>query len=438
MRDTLRMEEIVIQGGRPLRGALRVSGAKNAALPIMAASLLVPEPTTLHHVPRLRDVETMCGLLRHLGTSVEWLGPESMRLTPGATQAAVGPCDLIREMRGSVCTLGPLLATRGAAVLPMPGGCVIGRRPIDLHLKGLEALGARIRTVGPHVFAWADRLRGARVNMAGPRGSTVLGTANVMMAAALAEGRTVIECAACEPEVQDLANFLNRCGAHIAGIGTGSLTIEGVAELHGTEYTVIPDRIEAGTFLAAAAITGGQVSLAGVRPEHMRADLDALRRAGVDIHESGSVLTASCSGPLRPLDLATAPYPGFATDMHPQLCALLCLAPGRSALRECVYPDRFTHVEALNRMGARIARSGACAVIEGVPSLKGATVRAADLRAGAALVLAGLAAEGETVITGVHQVDRGYETFVRRLALLGADVHRRRPESAADRDRKIA
>jgi len=257
------MEEIVIRGGRPLRGDLQVSGAKNAALPIMAASLLVPEPTTLHHVPRLRDVQTMCGILEHLGTAVDWLGPESVRLTPGGTQPHVGPCDLVRDMRGSVCVLGPLLATRGAVVLPAPGGCVIGKRPIDLHVKGLEALGARFRLCHPYVYAQAGELTGTRIDMAGPRGYTVLGTANVMMAAVLARGRTVIESAASEPEVQDVAHFLNRCGARIAGIGSNTLTIDGVDRLQATEYTIIPDRIEAGTFLAAAALTGGRIRLAG-------------------------------------------------------------------------------------------------------------------------------------------------------------------------------
>ena len=418
------MEEIIIRGGRPLGGTLRVSGAKNAALPLMAASLLVPEPTVLHHVPRLRDVETMAGVLRHLGMAVDWVGAESLRLTPGNVPPTVEPCELIPRMRGSICVLGPLLATRGAAVLPLPGGCVLGERPIDLHLAGLEALGAHIRCEEPYVFAVADRLRGSHVNMAGPRGSTVLGTANVMMAAVLAEERTVIRCAAREPEVQDVAHFLNRCGAAIRGIGTDTLTIDGVARLHGTEHTVIPDRIEAGTFLAAAAITGGEVALAGACPEHMRADLAALRQAGVRVEVSGSVVHVRRSGPLGPLELTASPYPGFPTDLQPQFCALLCLAQGRSTVREMVYPERFTHVAELARMGARIVRNGPCATMQGVASLRGATVRAADIRAGAALVLAGLAAEGQTVITGVEQVDRGYETLVDRLELLGADVRR--------------
>ncbi|NLW50332.1 MAG: UDP-N-acetylglucosamine 1-carboxyvinyltransferase [Candidatus Brocadiaceae bacterium] len=429
------MEEIVIRGGRPLRGDLQVSGAKNAALPIMAASLLVPEPTTLHHVPRLRDVQTMCGILEHLGTAVDWLGPESVRLTPGGTQPHVGPCDLVRDMRGSVCVLGPLLATRGAVVLPAPGGCVIGKRPIDLHVKGLEALGARFRLCHPYVYAQAGELTGTRIDMAGPRGYTVLGTANVMMAAVLARGRTVIESAASEPEVQDVAHFLNRCGARIAGIGSNTLTIDGVDRLQATEYTIIPDRIEAGTFLAAAALTGGRIRLAGACPDHMRAELDVFRRAGLDVQEGNSVLTGSCAGPLRPVDVRTGSYPHFSTDMHPQVCAVLCLARGRSVLHETVYPERFTHVEALNRMGARVSVRGASSVIDGPASLRGAAVHAADLRAGAALVLAGLAAEGETVVRGVAQIDRGYDQLVRRLALLGADISRREAEAAAERKR---
>lgn len=432
------MEEIVVHGGRPLYGAVRVNGAKNAALPIMAAVLLTEGPTVLHRVPRLRDVETMAGILRGLGVSVEWTGPESLRLSPGRRDATAAPFDLVRQMRASICVLGPLLAGRGAALLPLPGGCVLGPRPIDLHLKGLRALGAAIRCEESQVRARAGRLRGARVRLAGPHGSTATGTANVMMAAALAEGRTVIEEAACEPEVQDLARFLNECGARIGGVGTQTLTIDGVEGLRGTEYGIIPDRIEAGTFLAAAAVTGGEVRVEGVRPDHMQATIGALTRIGTEIRHGEGTLTASRSAPLKAASLATSPYPGVSTDMQPQLSVLLCLARGRSTVREGVYPCRFTHVAELNRMGAGISRGEGRAVIEGVAGLQGAPVRAADLRAGAALVLAGLAARGTTVITGVDQIDRGYQALEERLGRLGADVQRREGEADQPRQRKSA
>lgn len=432
------MERIVVHGGRPLSGAVRISGAKNAALPIMAASILTEGPTVLRRVPRLTDVETIAEILRALGVSVDWIGRDSLLLAPRRTGPCVAPLDLVRQMRASICVLGPLLAMRGAAKVPMPGGCVIGPRPIDLHLRGLSALGAAMEIEGPYIRAWAGRLRGTRVNLAGPHGSTVLGTANVVMAAALARGRTVIEHAACEPEIQDLVAFLNACGARIAGAGTRRLVIEGVQRLHGTEHTIIPDRIEAGTFLAAAASTGGAVTLRGARPDHMQAVIEVMKRMGVDFRRVEGGLTVSRSGPLRPVSLVTSPYPGLPTDMQPQLSVLLCLAGGKSTVREGVYPCRFAHVPQLQRMGARISHGQGRAVIQGVGRLHGATVNAAALREGAALVVAGLAAQGLTTIRGVDQIDRGYQALEERLEELGADIRRVEVESAEGPTRKSA
>jgi UDP-N-acetylglucosamine 1-carboxyvinyltransferase len=432
------MDEMVIHGGRPLSGAVHIHGAKNAALPIMAASLLTEGPTVLHRVPRLRDVETIAGILNSLGVTTRWVGPQTLRLVPHWSAAYVARFDLVRQMRGSVCVLGPLLATRGAAVLPQPGGCVLGERPIDLHLKGLRGLGAVIQAGAPCIYARADRLRGARVSLAGPHGSTVTGTANVLMAATLAEGRTVIEGAACEPETQDLAAYLSACGARIGGIGTRTLTVDGVKRLRGVEHSIIPDRIEAGTLAAAAAATGGEVTLEGVRPDHMEATLEALERAGAECRVEGDSITVRRTGPLRPVNLVTAPYPGFPTDMHPQLSALLCLARGRSTIRETIYPERFTYAGELSRMGARIARADATAVVEGPAPLHGAAVRATDLRAGAALVVAALAACGQTILSGVDQVDRGHQCLEERLGALGADICRRHAEPAERSEKKSA
>jgi UDP-N-acetylglucosamine 1-carboxyvinyltransferase len=432
------MEEIVIHGGRRLIGTVRINGSKNAALPIMAASLLTEGETIIHGAPRLRDVDTIAGMLRSLGVSVDWLGPQSLRLCPHPSEAVVTRFDLARQMRAGLCVLGPLVVTRGAALVSQPGGCVFGPRPIGLHLKGLHALGARVRLTRTHVYARAARLRGARLDMAGRHGSTVLGTDNVMMAAALAEGRTVIENAAREPETQDLAHYLNACGARISGIGTSAITVDGVRSLHGTQYTIIPDRIEAGTFMAAAALTGGPVIIEGVRPEHMQADVEALRRMGAGAYVGRDSITVWRSGPLRPVDLATAPFPGLPTDLHAQLAVLLCLADGTSTVHEGIYPERFTHVPELKSMGARIAQSGPLAVMSGVPALHGEVVKATDLRMGAALVLAGLAAQGSTVIRGVDQIDRGYQGLEERLRALGAQVHRRQVSADEYPERKSA
>jgi UDP-N-acetylglucosamine 1-carboxyvinyltransferase len=432
------MEEIVIRGGRKLHGVVRVSGAKNAALPIMAASLLTRGETVLYRVPRLRDVDTMALCLSHMGVGVDWVGPEALRLTPDTTLPRFAPCERVHDMRGSICVLGPLLATRGAAVLPLPGGCVIGERPIDLHVKGLQALGAEIICSGGYVIGRADRLRGTRIDLSGPHGSTALGTANVMMAAVLAEGRTVIESAAREPEIQDVAEFLNCCGARIMGIGTDRLTIDGVERLQGAKYTIIPDRIEAATYMAAAGITGGEVRLEGVRVDHMREVLAVLERAGLILECDGELVSVSCRKHLYPVAFETAPYPGVPTDVQPQLSALLTLADGRSSVHESVYHTRFTHVDALVSMGARVARGDGLIGITGVKGLTGEHVHAADLRAGAALVLAGLAAHGTTVVTGVDQIDRGYDGLVKKFSSLGADIERREAGLAGLELRKTA
>ena len=433
------MERIVINGGRPLSGTVRVSGSKNAALPIMAASILTRGTTVLSEVPRLADVETMREILVALGVDAEWTGGNTMRLTPGDTAGADAPPDLVRRMRASVCVLGPLLATRGAAALPLPGGCVLGLRPIDLHLRGLKALGAEFRVEDTRVRGRAGRLHGATIDMGGPHGSTVLGTDNVMMAAALAEGRTVIHNAACEPEVQDLARFLNACGARIGGIGSPLLVVDGVPALHGAEHTLIPDRIEAGTFLAAtAAMAGGQVRLVGAPPAHMTALLQIVQRMGVRVDWEDDALVVSRPGRLEPAHLVAEPYPGVPTDMQPQLASLLCLAIGTSSITDCVYPYRFTHMDELRRMGARLAPTLWGLAIQGVPALRAAQVRAADLRAGAALAVAALAAEGTTALYGVEQIDRGYEDIEAKLQSLGADVRREEVEEEGTALRKSA
>ncbi|MHC4479879.1 MAG: UDP-N-acetylglucosamine 1-carboxyvinyltransferase [Planctomycetota bacterium] len=432
------MDELVINGGTPLHGTVRVRGAKNAALPLMAATILTDGVTTLHQVPHLRDVETMADILRLLGVAVEWAGARSLRLVPYARDAVVAPSGLVRRMRGSICVLGPLLARRGAALLPQPGGCVLGDRPIDLHLSGMRALGAEVDETDSCIEASATRLRGARLSMAGPHGSSVLGTANALMAAALAEGRTVIAHAAREPEVQDLARFLNACGARIRGIGTPTLTVQGVDRLRGVEYTLIPDRIEAATFLTAAALTGGRVTVEGVRPDHMKTVVDFMQRLGIRFFHQPDGLTVAREDRLWPADLETAPYPGLPTDTQPQLSALLCLARGRSRVHERIYPDRFTHLAALRQMGARIRREGACAEIEGVRRLEAAAVHVPDIRAGGALVAAALAAAGTTTITGTEHIDRGYEALEERLRALGASILRRSAEPARRQVRKSA
>ena len=420
------MQGIVIHGARPVCGDIRVNGAKNAALPIMAGTLLTEGPNELRRVPRLKDVRTLRQILASLGMRAERGADDILRLEVVDKSKCLAPRDMAEQMRASICVLGPLVAKRGYAEVPSPGGCVIGDRPIDLHVKGLKALGAEFDEEDETTIrVRAKKLQGTTIDLQGPHGSTVLGTANVMMAATLAEGTTVIKHAACEPEVQDLAHYLNACGARISGVGEDTLTIHGVERLNGIPYTIIPDRIEAGTFAAAAAVTGGSVKLQDVRPGHLGATLRVLQRMGTRIEADGAQVTVGGPDRLQPTDFTTSPYPGIPTDMQPQLTSLLAVAQGQGKVTEGVYPDRFTHVDELRRMGARISRKGQAALVEGVSTLQGGTVTAKDLRAGAGLVLAGLAAHGRTELRGVHHLDRGYQQLEERLRNLGADICRK-------------
>ena len=380
----------VIRGGKPLAGRVRVEGAKNSALPIMAAALLADGETVLRDVPNLVDVTTLAELLRTLGMKIERRADRSLSMEVVDQRPVIADYELVRKMRASFCVLGPLLARRGRACVSLPGGCNIGDRPIELHLKGLRALGADIRVEKGYVLAEVKRLHGNRIYLGGPFGSTVTGTCNVLSAAVLAEGETIIEAAACEPEVIDLGNLLNAMGAKIEGLGTPFLRIEGVDRLTGIEHRIIPDRIEAATLMVAAAITGGCVELENVNLNHLTA----------------------------------LPYPGLPTDVQAQFMSLLCLASGISVVTDKVFPDRFLHAAELARLGATIRREGPSAIISGVRQLSGACIMASDLRASAALVLAGLAAEGETVVKRIYHLDRGYEFLERKLNYLGADISR--------------
>ena len=416
------MDKILIHGGHPLSGSIKISGSKNSALPIIAASLLTREPCILHRVPDLSDTNYMLQILMHLGAEVE---RASGTVTVRAEKIeSVAPYEIVRKMRASVCVLGPLLGRCKEATVSLPGGCVIGDRPIDLHLKGFEALGAAVRVENGNVKVFAPKLTGAVINLQGKFGPTVLGTDNVMMAAVLAEGLTVIEGAASEPEVVDLANFLNKMGAKIEGAGTRRMIIEGVAELHGAEHDVIPDRIETGTFLVAGAICGKGITLKRVVPEHVACVTTALTDCGFKVEIGDKTISVSSNGEAKALELATEPFPGFPTDMQAQMCALLSTTPGISVITENIFPQRYMHVAELKRMGAQMQIEGASAVIQGVDRLYGAPVMASDLRASAALVLAGLKAEGVTEVRRVYHIDRGYEHLDEKLTELGAHIER--------------
>jgi UDP-N-acetylglucosamine 1-carboxyvinyltransferase len=418
------MDRLTIQGGNRLKGEVAISGAKNASLPIMAAALLADGPSVLHGVPDLADVRAMVDLLGDLGADVSRRDDGAFGFQVSDESRCHAEYDRVRKMRASVCVLGPLLAKRGHARVAMPGGCLIGSRPIDLHLRGMSALGANIELDGGDIVVSADRLRGANIFLGGPFGSTVLGTANVMMAAVLAEGQTVIESAACEPEVADLADYLRTMGARIQGAGTPHIVVDGVEGLTGAEHTVIPDRIEAGTFMVAAAITNGEVKLTNARTDHLMAVVHKLREIGVIVESDNGGVEVSSSRHLTPADVTTHPYPGFPTDLQAQLMALLCLADGNSVVTEKIYPDRFMHVAELLRMGANIRKEGPTSIITGVKELVGAPVMASDLRASAALVLAGLIARGQTTVNRVYHIDRGYEQIEVKLGSLGADIRR--------------
>lgn len=441
------MDAFVINGGARLRGAVRVRGSKNATLPLMAAALLTDEPVVLTDAPDLSDIRNMARLLESLGCLCtrgqppQGLGQLTLHVTDDSLSLA--HYDIVRTFRASICTLGPMLARRGQAKVSLPGGCNIGDRPVDLHLRGLRALGAEIHLDGGYIVASVAsgrRLRGNHVFLGGPFGSTVLGTANVMSAAALAQGATIIEAAACEPEVEDLARLLNAMGARISGAGTPRIVVEGVDQLHGTTHQVIPDRIEAGTYIAAAAITNGEVTVENCPTDMLTALLDRLAMVGVRLHSTdGQPLAPTvadndrptrrqvrieCDRRLKPVHIVTQPHPGFPTDLQAQLMALLCLADGNSIITEKIFPERFLHVAELSRMGANLVRSGSTVVVAGVRELIGAPVMASDLRASAGLVLAGLAARGQTVINRVYHLDRGYERMEIALRALGADIER--------------
>jgi len=416
------MDKMLVHGGHRLSGTVRVSGSKNSALPILAATLLTREPCVIHHVPDLSDIHYMLQILSHLGAQVERAsGTVRIQADHILTTA---PYDIVRKMRASVCVLGPLLGREKEATVSLPGGCVIGDRPIDLHLKGFEALNAAHRVEQGNVKVFAGRLIGGTANLRGKLGPTVLGTDNVMMAACLAEGTTIIEGAAAEPEVVDLANFLNKMGAKIEGAGTERIIIEGVRQLHGAEHAVIPDRIEAGTFLVAAAIAGSEVTLRRCAPEHLGCVLDQLTTAGFHIESAADRITLRSNGTPSPLHITTEPYPGFPTDMQAQMCALLSRANGTSTIAETVFPQRFMHVSELKRMGAEIELEGSTVLIHGVSRLSAAPVMASDLRASAALLLAGLDADGITEVNRVYHIDRGYESIDEKLNALGAQIER--------------
>lgn len=420
------MDKILIHGGHPLTGSIRISGSKNSSLPILAATLLTREPCVVQGVPDLSDTNYMVQILTYLGAQVE-RASGTVSVTAEKVQS-VAPYDVVRKMRASVCVLGPLLGRCKEASVALPGGCVIGDRPIDLHLKGFEALGAAVRVEGGDIKIFAPKLKGAVINMEGKFGPTVLGTDNVMMAAVLADGVTVIEGAALEPEVVDLATFLIKMGAKIEGAGTRRIIIEGVPALHGTEHRVIPDRIEAGTFLVAGAIAGKGVTVKQVNSEHVRAVTDALAGCGYAIDIEDRAISILPNGDATALELATEPYPGFPTDMQAQMCALLSTIRGTSSVTENIFPQRYMHVAELKRMGAKVQLEGATAMIEGVDCLLGAPVMASDLRASAALVLAGLKADGVTEVSRVYHIDRGYEHLDEKLSELGAQIERVKAE----------
>lgn len=415
------MNTILVRGGARLQGRVTISGAKNAALPIIAACLLPHGECRLEEVPRLTDVDTMCGVVSELGLRVERNGDSLTIVNEGIT--ALEPSyDYVRRMRASFLVLGPLLARAGKVKVALPGGCAIGARPIDLHLKGLAALGAEIEVRNGWVKARARRLKGAPIYLDFP---SVGATENIIMAASLAEGTTIIENAAGEPEIVDLANFINAMGGKVTGAGTRVIKIDGVRELHGTTHAVIPDRIEAGTFMVAAVATGGDVLIDNVIPTHLKAVMAKLTEAGAILSEENGGIRVRSELPLRAVDIKTMPYPGFPTDMQAQFMALLTVARGSSVITETVFENRFMHVNELKRMGAQIFVEGHCAVIKGVEKLTGATVKATDLRAGAALIIAGLMAEGETEVSCVHHIHRGYENLVDKLRALGAAITER-------------
>ena len=416
------MESFLIKGGVPLHGEVAISGSKNAALPVMAAALLTDEPCVIRRVPDLSDTRFMAQILQSLGAEVKFAG--GAIFVRAKKIRGYADYELVRKMRGSICIAGPLLSRLRKARISLPGGCVIGARPINLHLKGFAALGAKIKIEGGYIDATSKKLAGSTMFLGGRAGSTVLGTANVMMAATLADGVTVIESAACEPEVVDLAKFLNAMGANISGAGSPTITISGVEKLHGAKHEIIPDRIETATFAIAAAATNGEVTIKNCRADHLHAVLDKLIDAGVSIQSRGGNLIVRRGKKLNSVDVTTLPYSGFPTDAQAQMTALLALAPGISIITERIFESRFMHVSELARLGADIEIEGPSAIVKGGRPLSGAPVMASDLRASAALVIAGLAAKGATQVNRIYHLDRGYEKMDAKLRKLGARIQR--------------
>ena len=416
------MEKLIVKGGKRLVGTVKTSGAKNAVLPIIAASIMGTSPSHFDEVPMLEDVRTISEVLRSLGIKVESKEKNCLDIDSTVVESYEPPCELMRNMRASFFVMGPLLARMGKARIYMPGGCAIGARPVDIHLKGFEALGVILDQQDGFIEATTPNgLKGATIYFDFP---SVGATENVMMAAALAEGVTILENAAEEPEIVALASYLNKMGAKIRGAGTDVIRIEGVKELHGADYTIIPDRIEAGTYMIAAAMTGGDIVVENVLPEHQKPLIAKLREAGAVVEEDIDKVRVIGKNPLKAVSIKTLPYPGFPTDMQAQMMAMMVIAEGRSKVTETVFENRFMHVVELNRMGAQISTEGRSAVIDGPCKLTGCDVRATDLRAGAAMILAGLVAEGTTRIGDLHHIDRGYENIVAKLKNLGADIER--------------
>ena len=421
------MDIFHIQGPVKLSGSVSINGSKNASLPIMAATILAAGKSTLKAVPHLSDISVFRELLGQLGCKVTRNRNGDLCIDSTVIDNPVGDYEVVRRMRASICILGPLLARCGRVEVSMPGGCAIGDRPVNIHLRGLRELGAKVRLENGYIVAEAPNgLTGKEIFLGGPFGSTVLGTANILMAATLAKGKTVIESAACEPEITDLANCLNKMGAKVTGIGSPRLIVEGVKQLQPTEYTVIPDRIEAGTFMVAAAITAGELRLHNCRLDDMMAVVDKLRNIGITVDAASDGCVVAGSGCIKPADVTTQPYPGFPTDLQAQFMALLAFAEGNSVIIEKVFPDRFMHVAELNRMAANLRKEGPAVIVAGVKKLIAAPVMASDLRASAALVLAGLAADGTTVVSRVYHIDRGYEKIEERLNPVGAKIRRER------------
>ncbi len=419
------MDIFKIKGPVRLNGSLTVNGSKNAALPIMASTLLAPGRSVLRSVPCLSDISVCGELLTSLGCRIETGSGGELTIDSTSIDNPVGEYEILRRMRAGICILGPLLARCGRAQVSMPGGCAIGDRPVDIHLRGLRELGAKIHLKNGYIIAQAPAgLKGKEIFLGGPFGSTVLGTANVMMAAVTAKGKTIIESAACEPEIAELANCLNKMGGQITGIGSPRLTIQGVKQLQPIEHTVAPDRIEAGTFMVAAAITAGELNIKNVALGDMMAVVDRLRSIGVDVEADGNGCVVARSRQIGTADITTQPFPGFPTDLQAQFMALLSLGNGNSVITEKIFPDRFMHVAELNRMAANLRKEGPSVIVAGVDKLIAAPVMASDLRASAALVLAGLAAQGTTIINRVYHIDRGYERIEERLNPVGANITR--------------